>query len=311
MKLLDGQTAIVTGAGRGIGRGEAVALASAGAVVVVNDVAPAGDDGRTPAEAVAAEIVAAGGRAIASHDDVSDWDACQHLVTHSLELTDRLDIIVCNAGIVRDRTVHKLGLEEWDDVLRVNLRGCFLPTRFAAEIWRARTKETGAPSGGRVILTSSEAGMYGNIGQANYAASKAGIMGLCFTAAQELVPLGATVNVVSPRARTPMTEAAFGAFREGDSFDEWDPANVAPWVVFLASDHAGGINGQVFVVHGGMVRHLEGWVSRGEINKPRRWELDELIAAASELIPGLRAEPPTLGFDMPAERSTLRPQGVA
>jgi NAD(P)-dependent dehydrogenase (short-subunit alcohol dehydrogenase family) len=202
-------------------------------------------------------------------------------------------------------------LREWDEVLRVNLRGSFLPTRFAAEIWRARTKKTGNPSGGRLIYTTSEAGMYGNIGQANYAASKAGITGLCFTVAQELVPVGATANVVSPRARTPMTEAAFGAFNDGDAFDEWDPANIAPWVVFLASGRAAGISGQVFVVHGGTVSHIQPWVITGEINNSRRWELDELIAAAPELIPDLHAAPPTLGFEIPAERSTLRPEGVA
>ena len=305
MNLLEGKTAIVTGAGQGIGRCEALALAAAGAVVVVNDVAQA------PAQSVADEIAAAGGRAIANHDDVSDCDQCEHLVQQSVELTERLDIIVCNAGIVRDRTVHKLGLQEWDDVLRVNLRGSFLPTRFAAEIWRARTKMTGEPSGGRLIYTTSEAGMFGNIGQANYAASKAGITGLCFTVAQELVPMGATANVVSPRARTPMTEAAFGAFNDGDGFDDWDPANIAPWVVFLASDHAAGISGQVFVVHGGTVSHMQPWAIKREITHSRRWELDELIAAAPELIGDLHAPPPTMGFDIPAERSTLRPESVA
>ncbi|HJQ46483.1 MAG TPA: SDR family NAD(P)-dependent oxidoreductase [Amycolatopsis sp.] len=293
MSFLLGKVAIVTGAGQGLGRAEVHALAQAGAAVVVNDVgrAPEGG-GERPADVVVREITEAGGRAVANYDDVSDWDGAQNLVKQAVGLEGHLDILVCNAGIVRDRMLHKLSPEEWDAVVRVHQRGHFLPTRFAAEHWRERAKQDG-PVSARLIYTTSEAGLFGHIGQANYATAKAGITGLCFTAAQELARVGVTVNTVSPRGRTPMTFGAFGDIPKSDGgFDTWDPANVAPFVTFLARDEAANITGQVFVVHGGTVTRLAPWTEAGTIVADHRWEADELLKAAEDLVPGLVAPAP-------------------
>ena len=293
MSFLTGKVAIVTGAGQGLGREEALALAEAGAAVVVNDVgrAPEGD-GERPADTVVREITDAGGSAVANYDDVSDWDGAQNLVNQAVDLDGHLDVVVCNAGIVRDRMLHKLSPEEWDAVVRVHQRGHFLPTRFAAEHWRERAKRSG-PVGARLIYTTSEAGLFGHIGQANYATAKAGITGLCFTGAQELERVGVTVNTVSPRGRTPMTFGAFGEIAKSDGeFDTWDPANVAPFVTFLARDEAANITGQVFVVHGGTVTRLAPWTEAATIVADHRWEAGELLKAAEDLVPGLTAPAP-------------------
>jgi NAD(P)-dependent dehydrogenase (short-subunit alcohol dehydrogenase family) len=291
--LLD-RVAVVTGAGQGLGREEALALADAGATVVVNDVGPAKvPGGERPADAVVREITESGGSAHANFDDVGSWSGAQSLIEQAFSITGRLDILVCNAGIVRDRMLHKMSAEEWEAVIRVHLSGHFFPTRFAAERWREQAKESG-PVGARVIYTTSEAGLFGHIGQANYAAAKAGITGLCFTAAQELHRAGVTVNTVSPRGRTPMTFGAYGEIpAPGVGFDSWDPANVAPMVVFLAREEAADISGQVFVVYGGTVNRLAGWQDVGTISVQHRWDPDELCAAiAGELIPDLKALPP-------------------
>lgn len=299
VKLLDGKVAIVTGGGQGIGRAEALSLAEAGATVVVNDLSSAGDDGVRPADAVVAEIRARGGSAIANYDDCADWDGGTALIQSAMDIDGHLDVLVCNAGIVRDRILHKLSLEEWDAVLRVNLTGHFVPTRLAAALWRDETKRTGKPVNARIIYTSSEAGMTGHIGQCNYAAAKAGVLGLCFTAAQELERVGVTVNTISPRARTPMTTAAFGAIPSDGGFDAWAPENVAPMVTFLASDVAAQINGQVFVVHGGTVTRMIGWQEEGTITVDERWEVSELIERAQELMPGLVAAAPDFPVAVP------------
>lgn len=291
MSTLTGKVAVVTGAGQGIGREEALLLAREGAAVVVNDIAAPGPDGTRPADAVVAEIEAAGGRAVAHHDDIADWAGGQSLIDAALGLGG-LDIVVCNAGIVRDRMVHKMSVEEWDQVVRVNLRGHFVPTRLAAEYWRGKAKSSGAPVDGRLIYTASEAGLYGHIGQANYAAAKAGVAGLCFTVAQELAAFGVTVNVVSPRGRTPMTFGAFGEIPAQEGFDDWAAGNIAPFVAFLAGPRTGRISGQVFVVHGGTVTRLAGWQEMATIEVDHRWELDELLEASQKLAPGLVAEPP-------------------
>lgn len=291
--FLKGKVAAVTGAGQGLGRSEALALAEAGATVVVNDLGPAGDSGERPADAVVREIREAGGTAEPNFDDVADWAGGKSLIAQAFAITGRLDVLVCNAGIVRDRMLYKMSFEEWDAVLRVHLNGHFFPTRFAAERWREQAKNVG-PVGSRVIYTTSETGLFGKVGQANYGAAKAGITGLCFTAAQELSRLGTTVNVVSPRGRTPMTFGAFGDIPAPDGgFDEWDPANVAPFVTFLARDEAAEISGQVFVVYGGTVSRLAGWPELATIQADHRWEPDELLAAVTEtLVPDLKAPPP-------------------
>lgn len=290
MSSLTGKVAIVTGGGQGIGRAEALLLATEGAAVVVNDF------DRAAADAVVTAITAAGGRACADYSDVADWAGAETLVATAVDRFDGLDILVCNAGIVRDRMLFNMSADEWDAVMRVHLRGHFAPTHFAARHWRALAKREGRPADGRVIYTSSEAGLYGNPGQPNYSAAKAGLTGLCFNAAKELASAGVTVNVICPRGRTPMTENSFGQFREipADEFDDWDPANVAPLVGFLASAEAGDVSGQVFVVFGGTVQRLAVWPLLTEVVRDRRWSVADLIDAKATLFPEGAAGPPAM-----------------
>jgi len=295
MGLLDGKVAIVTGAGQGLGRAEALLLAECGAKVVVNDRAPAEGGPRT-AEAVVAEIVAAGGTARANHADVSDWDQAEAMIQQAIDDFGRLDMLVCNAGIVRDRMTFNLSESEWDDVICVNLKGHFAPARHAVVHWRNLAKASGQPAGGRIVFTSSESGLYGNLGQPNYSTAKAGVTGLTFELAKEVARLGITVNTICPRGRTPMTETTFGEFkRDPAAFDSWDPHNVAPWVAFLGSDDAADITGQIFVVYGGTVQRMAGWSVHSRISEERRWSPEELVGEARKLFPDMTASAP----DMP------------
>lgn len=294
MSTLANRVAIVTGAGQGIGRAEALLLAQEGAAVVVNDYDAAA------AKQVALEIVNAGGKAVADGANVGDWSAAEAMVQKAVDSFGGLDILVCNAGIVRDRMLFNMSQAEWDAVMDVHLRGHFAPLHFAARHWRARAKN-GEQNHARVIFTSSEAGLFGNPGQANYSAAKAGIIGLCFDAAKELASAGVTVNVIAPRGRTPMTESSFGEFRqlaEGE-FDEWDPANVAPFVGFLAGDHAADVTGQVFIVYGGTVQRLAPWPVHTEIAQNAQWTVEGLAAARSTLFPEGAALPPQLKAEIP------------
>jgi 3-oxoacyl-[acyl-carrier protein] reductase len=261
---LDGLAAIVTGAGRGLGRAEALELARLGASVVVNDYGQPGRDGSgeasaAPAEEVAAEIRAAGGRAVAHLGDVSDHEQARCLVGLATATYGRLDILVNNAGILRDRMVFSMTEEEWDSVVRVHLKGHFNTTHFAAAHWRARSKETGGPVYGRIVNTSSEAFLAGSAGQPNYAAAKGGIVGLTTSTALALAKYGVTANAICPRARTRMTEDVFAGFREpvDGTLDPLAPEHVSPLVGYLASPAAAGVNGQLLVVHGGMVAVVE------------------------------------------------------
>ncbi|MFF7008242.1 3-oxoacyl-ACP reductase [Streptomyces fimicarius] len=261
---LDGLSAIVTGAGRGLGRAEALELARLGAAVVVNDYGQPGRDGSgeasaAPAEEVAAEIRAAGGRAVAHLGDVSDHEQARELVESAISAHGRLDILVNNAGILRDRMVFSMTEEEWDSVVRVHLKGHFNTTRFAAAHWRTRSKETGGPVYGRIVNTSSEAFLAGSAGQPNYAAAKGGIVGLTTSTALALAKYGVTANAICPRARTRMTEDVFAGFQEpaDGALDPLAPEHVSPLVGYLASPAAAGVNGQLLVVHGGMVAVVE------------------------------------------------------
>ncbi|MFH9688971.1 3-oxoacyl-ACP reductase [Streptomyces sp. NPDC017413] len=261
---LDGLSAIVTGAGRGLGRAEALELARLGAAVVVNDYGQPGRDGSgeasaAPAEEVAAEIRAAGGQATAHLGDVSDHERARALVALATDTYGRLDILVNNAGILRDRMVFSMTEEEWDSVVRVHLKGHFNTTRFAAAHWRARSKETGGPVYGRIVNTSSEAFLAGSAGQPNYAAAKGGIVGLTTSTALALAKYGVTANAICPRARTRMTEDVFAGFQEpaDGALDPLAPEHVSPLVGYLASPAAAGVNGQLLVVHGGMVAVVE------------------------------------------------------
>ncbi|MDX3645171.1 3-oxoacyl-ACP reductase [Streptomyces sp. MB09-02B] len=268
---LEGLSAIVTGAGRGLGRAEALELARLGAAVVVNDYGRPGRDGSGevstgPAEEVAAAIRAAGGQAVAHIGDVSDHEQARELVELAVARFGRLDILVNNAGILRDRMVFSMSEDEWDSVVRVHLKGHFNTTRFASAHWRARAKsgEGGGRVYGRVVNTSSEAFLAGSAGQPNYAAAKGGIVGLTTSTALALAKYGVTANVICPRARTRMTEDVFAGLPgapdgtdTGTGLDPLAPEHVAPLVGYLASPAAAQVNGQLLVVHGGMVAIVE------------------------------------------------------
>jgi NAD(P)-dependent dehydrogenase (short-subunit alcohol dehydrogenase family) len=288
MPSLEGKVAIVTGAGRGIGREHALALTQAGAQVVVNDLggslAGEGTDA-TPAQSVVNEIVAAGGEAVASYDDVSDFAAAEHMIQRAIDRYGRLDILVNNAGILRDRMLVNMTEEEWDAVIAVHLKGHFGPTRHAAAYWRERAK-AGETLRARVINTSSPSGVFGNVGQANYGAAKAAIAGFTLIAAQELQRYGVTVNCIAPNARTRMTEETFGDLPPPeDAFDPLDPANMAPLVVALAADDAQDITGQCFFVWGGSINVLRPWDAGELFAADSRWDADELLSQLRERFP--------------------------
>jgi NAD(P)-dependent dehydrogenase (short-subunit alcohol dehydrogenase family) len=285
MPSLEGKVAIVTGAGRGIGREHALALARAGARVVVNDLggslAGEGEDSR-PAQQVAQEIVELGGEAVADDENVADFVGAEQMIQRALDTWGRLDILVNNAGILRDRMLVNMTEAEWDAVIAVHLKGHFAPTRHAAAHWRERSK-AGEEVRGRVINTSSPSGVFGNVGQANYGAAKAGIAGFTLIAAQELGRYGVTVNCLAPNARTRMTEETFGELaKPEDGFDPLDPGNMAPVVVALSADEAQDITGQVFFVWGGIVNLLRPWDAGELFTAEGRWDADELLAQLRE-----------------------------
>jgi NAD(P)-dependent dehydrogenase (short-subunit alcohol dehydrogenase family) len=260
---LEGLSAVVTGAGRGLGRAEALELARLGAAVVVNDHGQPGRDGSgeasaVPAEEVAAEIRAAGGRAVAHTGDVADFAEARDLVELAVAEFGKLDVLVNNAGILRDRMVFSMAEDEWDAVIRVHLKGHFNTTRFAAAHWRARAKAGDGTVYGRIVNTSSEAFLAGSAGQPNYAAAKGGIVGLTTSTAFALAKYGVTVNAICPRARTRMTQDVFaGLERPDEGLDPLAPEHVAPLVGYLASPAAAPVNGQLLVVHGGLVAIIE------------------------------------------------------
>jgi NAD(P)-dependent dehydrogenase (short-subunit alcohol dehydrogenase family) len=290
--LLDGKVAVITGAGRGIGRSEALLLASEGASVVVNDVGAAvtgeGSEER-PAEEVVNEIKAAGGTAVANYDDITAWEGGQRLIDQAVGELGGLDILVNNAGILRDRMSFNMDEADWDAVINVHLKGHFVPSRFAGAYWRAKSKETGEPVNASIINTSSEAGLFGNAGQLNYGAAKAGIAAMAIILARELERFGVRANAIAPRARTRMTEFLMGDVDTGadKGFDAWAPENTAALVAWLASDLSKGVTGQVFIITGGLVQLTHGWRPVNKATSDKPWTIDAIEEVREQLFAGV------------------------
>jgi NAD(P)-dependent dehydrogenase (short-subunit alcohol dehydrogenase family) len=291
MGALDGRVAIITGAGRGIGREHALLFASEGAKVVVNDLGGAVDgsgDDRTPAEQVADEIRAIGGEALSNADDITDWDGGKRLVDAAVEAFGDFHVLVNNAGILRDKMLVNMTEAEWDSVIHVHLKGHFVPTRHAAAYWREQTK-AGVEVRASIVNTSSTSGLLGNPGQTNYGAAKAGIAAFTVIAAQELSRYGVRVNAIAPAARTRMTEQTPGltdivrAPNDPSMFDTWDPANVSPLVGYLATD-ACPLTGQVLFVQGGQVRLFRPWTMAERLDRNDRWTIAELARQVPSLL---------------------------
>ena len=286
--ICEGRVAVVTGAGRGLGRAHALEFARQGAKVVVNDLG-VGLDGRdgsdAPAQEVAAEIVKAGGEAVADHHDIATWDGAAALVQRALDAFGKLDVLVNNAGFLRDRMLVNLSEQDWDDVVRVHLKGHFLTLRHAGAHWRDQYK-LGNLNDARVINTSSGAGLLGSVGQGNYAAAKAGIAALTIQAAAELGRYGVTVNAIAPAARTRMTEGPFSSMMAApqDGFDAMAPENVSPLVAWLGSDRSRAVTGRVFEVEGGRIGVADGWQHGPTVDKGARWDAAELDAVVAGLI---------------------------
>lgn len=288
MSICDGRVVIITGAGRGLGRSYALAFAAEGAKVVVNDLgaslAGMGRDLST-AQAVVDEIRASGGEAVANGDNVADWDGAANIIRTAVDAFGTLDVIVNNAGMVRDRMFVSATVEEWDATMHVHLRGHFCVGRHAVDFWRARTK-AGEPVDARIINTTSGAGLQGSVGQSAYSAAKGGIAALTLVQAAELARYGITANALAPAARTRMTEQAFAAAmkKPETGFDAQDPDNVAPAVVWLGSALSRGVTGCVFELNGGVIRLENGWNDGPAEDKGARWEPGEVDSVMQRLL---------------------------
>lgn len=294
MGICDNRTVIITGAARGLGRAYALAFAAEGANVVVNDIGTSlngeGHD-TSAADGVVSEIIAAGGRAIANYEDITDWDAAKRIVDSAIAAFGDLHVVVNNAGIVRDRMFVSATLDEWDATMQVHLRGHFCLSRHAVDYWRAKQKAGSSPDA-RIINTSSGAGLQGSIAQAAYSTAKGGIAALTLVQAAELGRYGITANALAPSARTRMTEQAFAEKMAtgGDAFDAMDPANIAPTVVWLGSDQSAHVTGCVFELEGGKIMLEDGWREGPAAERDKRWAPAEVGAAVDQLL-GARIAP--------------------
>jgi NAD(P)-dependent dehydrogenase (short-subunit alcohol dehydrogenase family) len=298
MGLVDGRVVVVTGAGRGIGRAHALAFAAEGARVVVNDIGVGldGSAGESPAHEVVEQIRAAGGEATTNGDDIADWNGAANLIQTAVDTFGRLDVLVNNAGFIRDRMLANTSEDEWDAVIRVHLKGHFAPLRHAAQYWRAQSKD-GRPVDARIVNTSSAAGLQGSVGQGNYSAAKAGIAAITLVAAAEMGRYGVTVNAIAPAARTRMTEKVFAETmaQPEDGFDAMAPENVSPLVVWLGSAESKDVTGKVFEVEGGLIRVAEGWAHGPQVDKAARWDPSELGPVVADLLGKARPPVPVYG----------------
>lgn len=284
MTSLDGRVAIITGAGRGIGREHALFFAAEGARVVVNDHGGANDgsaSGETPAEDVVTEIRDAGGEAVSNADDVADWAGAERLVQTAIDAYGDLDIVVNNAGILRDRTIVNMTEAEWDDVIAVHLKGHFAPTHHAAVYWRSEHK-SGRSRRRNLVHTSSTSGLFANPGQGNYGAAKSGIATFSQIAAKELSRYDVVSNCIAPGARTRLTLATPGLedimAPSSNGFDEWDPANISPLAAFLSTSRCP-FTGETFLAQGGVVKRLDGWSISDTVEQSTKWTVDGLADA--------------------------------
>ncbi len=298
MGICDGRVVIITGAGRGLGREHALAFAAEGAKVVVNDVgASLQGDGNdmSPAQEVVDLIRERGGEAITNGDDIADWEGAGRLVQSAIDTFGGLDTVVTNAGIVRDRMFVNMSVDEWDAVIRVHLRGTFCPVKHAVDYWRAESK-AGRQREGRVVTTSSGAGLHGSIAQTNYSAAKAGIATFTINIAAELGRIGVTANSIAPSARSRMTEEAFAEMmaKPETGFDAMDPANISPLVVWLGSGDCN-VSGRIFECAGGLISLADGWQVGAEFDKGAKWEPSEIGAVVDDLVTAAPAPFPVHG----------------
>jgi NAD(P)-dependent dehydrogenase (short-subunit alcohol dehydrogenase family) len=290
MGALDGRVAIITGAGRGLGREHALLFAAEGAKIVVNDLGGANDGSgsdMTPAQQTVADIKGMGGEAIVNTDNVADWEGSKRMIDSAIEAFGDLDILVNNAGILRDRVLVNMSEAEWDSVIQVHLKGHFAPTHHAAAYWREQAK-AGITKPRNLVHTSSTSGLFSNPGQANYGAAKSGIATFSQICAKELSRYNVKSNAIAPAARTRLTMATPGledvmAAKDG-KFDEWDPANVSPLVAYLASESCE-FSGETFYVQGGQVTRVATWAMAEEIKQDDRWTVSALATAISALAP--------------------------
>ena len=296
MGALDGRVAIITGAGRGLGREHALLFASEGARVVVNDLGGDQEGGgadATPAQQTVDDIRAMGGEAVVNGDDVADWEGARRLVEQAVDTFGDLHVLVNNAGILRDRVIVNMSEDEWDSVVRVHLKGHFAPAHFAANYWREQTK-SGREINAAIVNTTSTSGLFSNPGQANYDAAKSGIATLTQVMAKEFVRYGVRANAIAPGARTRLTLSTPGlgeamAPPTDGSFDEWSPANVSPFVAYLCTADCT-ITGETFAVRGGVVHRVQTWTLAEVIEQDDRWTVAELARRAGELTPRLPLE---------------------
>jgi NAD(P)-dependent dehydrogenase (short-subunit alcohol dehydrogenase family) len=290
MGALDGRVAIITGAGRGIGREHALLFAAEGAKVVVNDLGGANDGTGTdlsPAQQTVADIKAMGGEAIVNGDNVADWEGGQRLVNSAIEAFGDLDIVVNNAGILRDRVLVNMTESEWDSVVEVHMKGHFVPSRWAAAYWREQHK-AGVTRPRHLVHTSSTSGLFSNPGQANYGAAKTGIATFSQICAKELARYNVKSNCIAPAARTRLTLATPGlddviaAPKDAAQFDIWDPANISPLVAYLASESCE-FTGETWFVQGGTVKRVKSWEFDQTVEQNDRWTVEGLATALKPL----------------------------